>query len=429
MFAVVLAVFFGFLLLGAPIAFVLALTGVSHLAFMSFDYFSIIPQRMFAGINITSLTCIPFFIVAGELMNGGGVTRKLLDFVQEIVGCIRGGLAYCTIFTAALLSAILGSSNAVASILCNTMIPDMEKSGYDRDFSGGLIAASGMLGPIIPPSTTFIYYSVLTGCSVKMLFMAGIIPGILIALSYCVVVFLYVRKHDLPRVFDRIHVGRLFRAFVAAIPALMVPVVIVGGVLAGIFTPTESGAVACFIAFVAGLFYKSLRIREIPQMMLRAAKSSASIMFIIACGNIMGWSMAVDGIPAMIQNAILSVTDNYYIVIALMLIILLIVGCLMEATAAMLIFSTVFLGLANAIGMDTLHFGLVFCLMLVLALVTPPVGMTLFVTANVAGLEVRRISKAIIPFVIAAFAVIVLIAYWPDLALCLPKLFLGYEAV
>ena len=156
MFAVVLAVFFGFLLLGAPIAFVLALTGVSHLAFMSFDYFSIIPQRMFAGINITSLTCIPFFIVAGELMNGGGVTRKLLDFVQEIVGCIRGGLAYCTIFTAALLSAILGSSNAVASILCNTMIPDMEKSGYDRDFSGGLIAASGMLGPIIPPSTTFI---------------------------------------------------------------------------------------------------------------------------------------------------------------------------------------------------------------------------------------------------------------------------------
>ena len=359
-------------------------------------------------------------------MNGGGVTRKLLDFVKEIVGCIRGGLAYCTIFTAALLSAILGSSNAVASILCNVMIPDMEKSGYEKEFSGGLIAAAGMLGPIIPPSTTFVYYSVLTGCSVKMLFLAGILPGILIAVAYCVVVWMYVRKHQLPKVFDRISGKRLLKAFVEAIPALLVPVVIVGGVLAGIFTPTESGAVACVIALIAGIMYRSLTFREIPQMLLRAAKSSASIMFIIACGNIMGWSMAVDGVPTMIQEAILSLTDNYYLVIALMLVILIIVGCLMEATAAMLIFSTVFLGLATSIGMDTLHFGLIFCLMLVLALVTPPVGMTLFVTANVAGLDVRSISKAIIPFALAAFIVIAALAYLPDVALFLPRVFLGY---
>lgn len=426
MFAVVLGVFVLLLLIGAPIAFVLAMTGITHLAFMSPDYFSVIPQRMFAGINITSLTCIPFFIIAGELMNGGGVTRKLLDFVKQIVGCIRGGLAYCTIFTAALLSAILGSSNAVASILCNTMIPDMEESGYEKSFSGGLIAASGMLGPIIPPSTTFIYYSVLTGCSVKMLFLAGIVPGVLIALAYCVVVFMYVRKHNLPRIFDKINWKSLLKSFVEAIPALLVPVVIVGGVLTGIFTPTESGAVACVIAVISGFIYKTLRVEEIPQMLLRAAKASASIMFIIACGNIMGWSMAVDGIPAMLQQFILGLTSNYYLVIALMLLILVIVGCLMEATAAMLIFSTVFLGLANAIGMDTLHFGLVFCLMLVLALVTPPVGMTLFVTANVSGISVREISKSIIPFVLAAFIVIALIAYLPDVALWMPRVFMGY---
>lgn len=426
MFAVVLGVFVLLLLIGAPIAFVLAMTGITHLAFMSPDYFSVIPQRMFAGINITSLTCIPFFIIAGELMNGGGVTRKLLDFVKQIVGCIRGGLAYCTIFTAALLSAILGSSNAVASILCNTMIPDMEESGYEKSFSGGLIAASGMLGPIIPPSTTFIYYSVLTGCSVKMLFLAGIVPGVLIALAYCVVVFMYVRKHNLPRIFDKINWKSLLKSFVEAIPALLVPVVIVGGVLTGIFTPTESGAVACVIAVISGFIYKTLRVEEIPRMLLRAAKASASIMFIIACGNIMGWSMAVDGIPAMLQQFILGLTSNYYLVIALMLLILVIVGCLMEATAAMLIFSTVFLGLANAIGMDTLHFGLVFCLMLVLALVTPPVGMTLFVTANVSGISVREISKSIIPFVLAAFIVIALIAYLPDVALWMPRVFMGY---
>ena len=426
MFAVVLGVFVLLLLIGAPIAFVLAMTGITHLAFMSPDYFSVIPQRMFAGINITSLTCIPFFIIAGELMNGGGVTRKLLDFVKQIVGCIRGGLAYCTIFTAALLSAILGSSNAVASILCNTMIPDMEESGYEKSFSGGLIAASGMLGPIIPPSTTFIYYSVLTGCSVKMLFLAGIVPGVLIALAYCVVVFMYVRKHNLPRIFDKINWKSLLKSFVEAIPALLVPVVIVGGVLTGIFTPTESGAVACVIAVISGFIYKTLRVEEIPRMLLRAAKASASIMFIIACGNIMGWSMADDGIPAMLQQFILGLTSNYYLVIALMLLILVIVGCLMEATAAMLIFSTVFLGLANAIGMDTLHFGLVFCLMLVLALVTPPVGMTLFVTANVSGISVREISKSIIPFVLAAFIVIALIAYLPDVALWMPRVFMGY---
>ena len=426
MFAVVLGVFVLLLLIGAPIAFVLAMTGITHLAFMSPDYFSVIPQRMFAGINITSLTCIPFFIIAGELMNGGGVTRKLLDFVKQIVGCIRGGLAYCTIFTAALLSAILGSSNAVASILCNTMIPDMEESGYEKSFSGGLIAASGMLGPIIPPSTTFIYYSVLTGCSVKMLFLAGIVPGVLIALAYCVVVFMYVRKHNLPRIFDKINWKSLLKSFVEAIPALLVPVVIVGGVLTGIFTPTESGAVACVIAVISGFIYKTLRVEEIPRMLLRAAKASASIMFIIACGNIMGWSMAVDGIPAMLQQFILGLTSNYYLVIALMLLILVIEGCLMEATAAMLIFSNVFLGLANAIGMDTLHFGLVFCLMLVLALVTPPVGMTLFVTANVSGISVREISKSIIPFVLAAFIVIALIAYLPDVALWMPRVFMGY---
>ena len=426
MFAVVLGVFVLLLLIGAPIAFVLAMTGITHLAFMSPDYFSVIPQRMFAGINITSLTCIPFFIIAGELMNGGGVTRKLLDFVKQIVGCIRGGLAYCTIFTAALLSAILGSSNAVASILWNTMIPDMEESGYEKSFSGGLIAASGMLGPIIPPSTTFIYYSVLTGCSVKMLFLAGIVQGVLIALAYCVVVFMYVRKHNLPRIFDKINWKSLLKSFVEAIPALLVPVVIVGGVLTGIFTPTESGAVACVIAVISGFIYKTLRVEEIPRMLLRAAKASASIMFIIACGNIMGWSMAVDGIPAMLQQFILGLTSNYYLVIALMLLILVIVGCLMEATAAMLIFSTVFLGLANAIGMDTLHFGLVFCLMLVLALVTPPVGMTLFVTANVSGISVREISKSIIPFVLAAFIVIALIAYLPDVALWMPRVFMGY---
>ena len=411
---------------GMPIAFVLALTGFVHLWTMDTSYFSVIPQRMFSGINISSLTAIPFFIVAGELMNGGGVTERLLKFVKELVGFVKGGLAYATVGTAVILSAILGSANAVASILSTVTIPEMKKQGYDPEFSGALIASSGVLGPIIPPSVTFIFYSVLSGASVKALFMAGIIPGLLIALSYCVVVGMYVRKKDVPKISERINPKELFKSFLYALPGLLVPLVIVGGVMFGIFTPTESGAIACVFAIVASIFYRSLDIRKLPQMMLRAGMASAGIMFIIAAGNIMGWSMAVDRIPELIQSTILGFTDNKYIVILLMLIVLVIVGCLMEATAAMLIFTPVMLGLATSIGMDPLHFGLIFCVMLTIALVTPPVGMTLFVTSNVSGIEFTKIARAAVPFCAAALAITALLAYFPDAVLFLPRLLLGY---
>jgi tripartite ATP-independent transporter DctM subunit len=415
------------LLIGMPIAFVLAITGIVHISTMNISYFSVIPQRMFAGINVTSLMCIPFFIVAGELMNGGGVTKRLLDFVREVIGGIRGGLAYATVFTAMILSAILGSANAVASILCSVLIPDLKKDGYKEEFAGALIAASGVLGPIIPPSTTFVYYSVLSGASVKGLFMAGIVPGILIGLAYCIVIANYVRKYDPPKAIDKIDFRRMGRSFLAALPALLVPFVIVGGVMAGVFTPTESGAVACVIAIMAGFLYRGLNVRNIPRMMLRAGMASSSIMFIIACGNILGWSMAVGNVPKMATDLILSITTNKNMVIAIMLVLMVIIGCLMEATAAQLIFTPVLLSLVAAVGMDELHFGLIFCVMMVIALVTPPVGMTLFVTANISQIELSRISRAILPFCAAAIGVVVVLAYCPDIVLFLPRVFLGYK--
>lgn len=424
---VAILVFFVTLIVGMPIAFVLALTGIMHIFTMDPSYFTVIPQRMFAGINVTSLTCIPFFIVAGELMNGGGVTKRLLDFVREVVGAISGGLAYATVFTAMILSAILGSANAVASILCSVLIPDMKRDGYKPEFAGALIAASGVLGPIIPPSTTFVYYSVLSGASIKGLFMAGIIPGVLIGLSYCVVIALYVRKYKPPKAIDSINLRRLGKSFFVALPALLVPFVIVGGVMGGVFTPTESGAVACVIAVAAGFIYRSLNVREIPQMLLRAGMASSAIMFIIACGNIVGWSMAVGKVPQMATDAILSVTTDKNLVIAIMLILMVIIGCLMEATAAMLIFTPVMLSLTTAIGMDPLHFGLIFCVMMVIALITPPVGMTLFVTANISGIELTKIAKAVLPFCVAAIGVVVLLSYVPEIVLFLPRVFLGYK--
>lgn len=413
------------LFLGVPIAFVLALTGVIHLGMINLSYLSVISQRMFAGINSSGLTCIPFFIVAGELMNGGGITRKLMDFVKELVGYVKGGLAYATVVTAAILSAILGSPNAVSSILCTVMLPDLKKDGYEEEFGGALIAASGVLGPIIPPSTTFVIFATLSGVSVKGLFMAGIVPGILIAVSYAVVVALYVRRHNLPRAIDHIDAQRLGKSFVVAIPALIVPLVIVGGVMMGAFTPTESGAVACVAAILAGMFYRSFDFKNVPQMLLRAGSSSAAILFIIAAGNILGYSLEVDNIPSRVTAAVLALTTNKYVIILLLLLVMIVVGCLMEATAAITIFTPVMMTIVTAIGMDSLHFGLVFCIMMTIALITPPVGMVLFVTSNISKIELTRLNKAILPFCAAAFVVTFALAYLPDVALWVPRMF-GY---
>lgn len=423
--AIALVCFVVALLLGMPIAFVLALTGVIHLGAIDWSYLAVVPQRMFAGINSSSLTCIPFFIVAGELMNGGGVTKKLMEFVKELVGYVKGGLAYATIVTSAILSAILGSPNAVSSILCSVLLPDLEKDGYDMEFGGALIAASGVLGPIIPPSTTFVIFATLSGVSVKGLFMGGIIPGILIAISYAVVVAIYVRKKGLPRAIDHLDGKRLLKTFVAAIPALVVPLVIVGGVMTGAFTPTESGAVSCVAAIIAGMIYRSFDFKRLPQMFLRAGSTSAAILFIIAAGNILGYSLEVDMIPSRVAEMVLSWTTNKNLIILLLLLVMIGVGCLMEATAAITIFTPVMMTIVTAIGMDPLHFGLVFCIMMTIALITPPVGMLLFVTSNISKIELRKINKAILPFCVVAFVVTFALAYLPDVALLVPRMF-GY---
>ena len=420
---IALVVFVATLLLGVPIAFVLASTGMVHLAMIDPTYLSVLPQRMFAGINSTGLTCIPFFIVAGELMNGGGITKRLMDFVKELVGYVKGGLAYATIVTAAILSAILGSPNAVSSILCSVMLPELKKQGYQEEFGGSLIAASGVLGPIIPPSTTFVIFATISGVSVKGLFMGGIIPGILIAIAYVVVVAIYVRKHQVPRAIDSINIKRLGKSFIVAIPALLVPLVIVGGVMLGAFTPTESGAVSCVTAVIAGMIYRSFDFKKLPQMLLRAGSASAAILFIIATGNLLGYSMEVDNIPAKVSRAVLGMTTNKNLIILLLLLVMIVIGCLMEATAAITIFTPVMMTIVTAIGMDPLHFGLIFCIMMTIALITPPVGMVLFVTSNISRISLTKLNKAILPFAVAAFIVTFALAYLPDVVLWIPRMF------
>lgn len=419
----VVAVFLITLLLGVPICFVLGLAGLTHVTSMGVDaYFNVISQKVFAGMSVSSLTCIPFFIMAGELMNASGVTQKLIDFVRSLVGHFKGGLAYVVVLVAMILSAILGSANAVAAILCAVVVPEMIRDGYRDDFSSALVCASGVLGPVIPPSVTFVYFSVLSGVSVNAMFMGGAIPGILIGLGYIAVIRFQTKRLGLPRSTERFD-GKLFlKSFVKAIPALLVPVVLVGGITSGMFTPSESGAVAVAAAVVAGLLYGKFKLSMLPQVFMKSVPVTAGIFIIIGFGNIMGWTMAVDKIPELISNAVLGITQNGAVIILMMFGILIVVGCAMEATAAQLIFTPVMMPLAMAAGMEPVQFGVWFCIMLTIGLVTPPVGMTLFVTSNITKVPLGRISRQLIPFLVMAFLVTLLMAYVPQTIMFLPDL-------
>lgn len=421
---IVAIVFVIALLAGVPMAFVLGLAGITHLfAIGEPAYMSIITQRLFTGVNSFSLMCIPFFVLAGDLMNKGGVTKRLLNLARELVGWIPGGMAYCCVILAMVLSAILGSANAVAAILCAILITEMAKDGYDPEFTGSVIAASSVLGPIIPPSVTFIIYGVLTGVSVSKMFMAGIVPGILLGVGYATVIAVYTKKRGYRKSKDHFDAKACGIAFVKAIPALLVPVVIIGGIMGGIFTPTESGAVAVVAAVVAAIIYRSFDIKSLPDVLLNTGMTTAAIMLIVTFGNIIGWSMSIDNIPNKITNAILSVTDNQQIVLLLIILCLFAIGCVMDAFAAMYVFTPVFYPLATAVGIDPIHFGIIFCLMLTIGLITPPVGMLLFVTSNISGVPLAKLSKTIWPFVLTAMVVVLLLAFVPDLVMFIPNLF------
>lgn len=412
------------ILIGVPIAFVLGITGTLHVASIDPYLISVIPQRIFAGVNSSSLSAIPFFIIAGELMNGSGVTERLLNLVRDLIGWIKGGLGYATIIIAAILSAVLGSPNAVSSILCKTMIPALKKDGYEKEFSGALIAAAGVID-IIPPSSMLVIFAVVAGLSIQTLFAAAIIPGLLIGVGYAIVIAIYIRKNKISNSDFVFSIRRAAKSFVLAIPALIVPLVMIGGTLSGVFTPTESGAIACVAAIIAGMIYKSFDFKKLPTMLGKATCSSSVILFIIAMGNIMGYSMAADNVPAKISASIFAFTDNPVIIMLLMLTVLIIVGCLMEATAGIMIFAPVMIPIAYAIGVDGIHFGLVFVLMMSIALITPPVGMLLFVTSNVSEIPVTNIIAKIMPFIIIAFALTFLMAFVPDIVLVIPRM-MGY---
>lgn len=410
------------MIIGVPIALVLGIMGSVHtITLGNPTYLLVIIQRLFDQINTTSLTCIPFFILAGEIMNAGGVTKRLLNFIREIIGWVKGGMAYCCVVIAAILSAILGSPNGVASMLCGVLVPELRKDGYPDEFTGSLVAASSILGPIIPPSTSFIMYCMLTNTSIKAMFIAGIVPGLLLAGGFCVIIALVGYKLKFKRSIDSISLKRIGKTFVIALPALIVPGVIIGGVVAGLFTATEAGAVSCICALVASAIYREMDWKKLPEVFLRSCTT-----LMISCGGVIAWSMTRSGIPQKLITLVNSITNNRNIIIIFMIIILMIGGCLLDNGTMAMVFNPVMFPLAMSIGMDPVHFGIIFSVLLTIGYITPPVGVVLFVTSNVSGIPFNRLCKMIWPFAIVSFCIMVCLAFLPDLVLWLPRL-TGYS--
>jgi C4-dicarboxylate transporter DctM subunit len=415
-----------FLLIGIPIAFVLGLT-----PFVAFFLEGEIPhmlaaQRIFTGMDNPVLMAVPFFILAGNIMSAGGMTQRLVAFCNVLVGSFRGGLAYINVVISMLFAGITGAAVADTSAVGSILIPAMKKEGYDVDFSTAVTATSSTIGPIVPPSIPFIIYGVLGEVSIASLFLAGFIPGALLGLSQMGVVAYYARKRNYPKG-SLISVREALKATFDAALVLMMPLIILGGILTGIFTPTESACVAVFYALIISLFvYRDIRPIDLPKIIINTAVTSSLVMLVIGTASIFSWLLASEEIPQYITETVINITHNRIAILLLLNMVLLMVGTFMETTASLIILTPVLLPLMNKIGVDPLHFGVIIVLNLVIGLTTPPVGVCLFIACAIGEIKLEQITKAILPFLLASIIVLLIVTYWESLIMFIPKLF-GYK--
>ena len=426
MIVVIVLTFFFTLLIGIPISFVLGITSLGALLVWGKIPFDLISQRMFTGVDSFPLMAIPFFMLAGLLMNEAGITKPLIDFSDSLVGKIKGGLAHVNIVASMFFAGITGSAVADASALGSILIPTMLEQGYDRDYSAAVCASASVIGPIIPPSIVMVVYAMTASISIGGLFIAGIVPGILLGLSLMIVAYIYAIKRNYQSRKEAISFFKFIVICKRAILPLLMPIIILGGILFGIFTPTEAAAVAVAYAFFIGVFVtKKLKIVNIPKIFIEAGVSSAIVLFIISTANIFSWILATQQVPQKMSNLILSLSNDTWVILLLLNILLLIVGCFLETSAAILIFVPILIPIINVLGIHPLHFGMIVVLNLCIGIITPPLGVCLFVVSRVANIEFESIVKAILPFLLAEIVVLIIITYLPIVSMFLPKL-LGY---
>ena len=417
---ILFGVFIAGLVLGIPIAITLGLSSLAYIVFTGLPPV-VIPQKIYAGMDVFVLLSIPGFILAGNLMNRGGITSRIIRFANALVGWIRGGLGLTNIGASMLFGGITGTAVADAASIGGVMIPGMKKAGYPSGFSAAVTAASSTVGPIIPPSVPMIIVGALSGISVGQMFLAGAVPGALMGLAMMVTAYLISVRKGFPKQPWQ-GFGEVVKSFGGAVWALAMTFFIVYGLLSGFSTPTETAIVAGIYAFVVGAFvYKELPIRALPGILVDSAVSAAGILILVGFANVFGWILVSEHIPQSIAKGVLSITDNKYLVILLVNVILLFVGMFMETIAALIILFVPLLSLATAVGVEPLHFATFAVLNLMIGLTTPPVGVCLFVCSNIARIPLQPVVLAILPFLLTNIVVLLAVSYIPSLATWLPS--------
>lgn len=422
MSAVILFVsFIALIFIGVPIAFSMGLSSLIYLA-MNDIPFIIISQRLFTGVNSFVLLCIPGFVLAGNLMNTGGITKRIIRFSNALIGHIRGGLGLANIVASMIFAGITGTAIADTTSLGAILIPAMEEEGYDVPFSVAVTAASSTIGPIIPPSLPMIIVGTLTGLSVSKLFLGGAIPGVLLGIFLMIVSYIISIKRKYPKDTKK-PMSVVIKTFVEAFWALMLTFIILWGILGGFFTPTEASIVASLYALIVGKYiYKELKWSQIPEIILSTMKTSAAIMMLVGFAATFGWILASEQIPQLVAQFILSISTDKIVVLILLNLLLLFVGMFMETIAALIILFPVLLPVAIKIGVDPIHFGVMAVLNLMIGLTTPPVGVCLFAGASIGKISIADATRAILPFLAVSLFVLMLVTFIPQITLYLPNL-------
>ena len=413
------------LAIGTPVAWSITISALLTMlvSIPALPAFTTVSQRIGTGLDSFALLAIPFFILSGELMNKGGIAHRLIAFAKTLVGSLPGGLALINVISAMLMGAIAGSAMASASAMGSILGPEMEKEGYSREFGAAVNITSATTGLIIPPSNVLIVYSLASGgASIAALFLAGYIPGILTGLFLMIVASIWAKKKGY-KVGKRSNFKEIVKTFVAALPSLFLLVLVIGGIVTGIFTATEASAIAVLYTLLLGMFYKEITVKTLPKVLLDSASTTTIVMLLIGASMSMSWVLSYENIPQDISAGLLSISDNKIVILLIINLLLLFVGIFMDMTPAVLIFTPIFLPVVTKLGLDPVHFGIIMILNLCIGLCTPPVGSVLFVGVGVAKTTIEKVIKPLMPLFLAMIIALFLVTYFPQLSLWLPSLF------
>lgn len=409
-----------FLLLSVPIGIALGLSTLATIFYTGAIPVQFLMKELVTSVDSFPLMAVPFFILAGEIMGKGGISERLFNFANALVGNKTGGFAMATIVTCMFFAAISGSGPATVAAIGGIMIPAMVRQGYDKKFATATVAAAGSIGVIIPPSIPMVIYGVVGGASIGDMFIAGIVPGFLVGGALLAWAYIYSKKHGYKGLAEKTSLANIGKTFWEAKWALVIPVIILGGIYGGIFTPTEAAVIAVVYGIIAGLFlYRELSFKDMPKIFADSALTTATVLIIVGSATAFGRLLTIEQIPTQVANFMLSISENEIIIILLITVLLLIVGCFMDTLAAIIILTPILLPIAVNLGYDPIHFGIIMVVNLAIGFITPPLGVNLFVGSGISGLSIEQLSRAIIPYFFAMIFSLLMITFIPEISLWL----------